>query len=344
MGIVESKIKDQNLFELRKRLLQESINYLERNIKFWFEEDKVWDDITTRILRLGGKGRAIYFSKNKKDFVVAGVPIVKRIFEIGFEFMKDELVFKEIHFEIYKNDGDFVRGLGVEGGVVAEDSQSFESRKIFEVSGDIRLILALERLTLNILARLSGIATETKRLVEIAERFGVEVWATRKTTPGLRIFEKYAVCVGGGFPHREDLSDGVLIKDNHITLKGGIQKVMNFLVSADLSEIKTFEIEVQSKEELEIVLMYIKEILKKNPSLTFAVMLDNFSPSDVYESVKKVRDFERRENLKIYIELSGGIRPENAEDFIRAKPDRISSGYITFSPSMPDISVDVEIP
>lgn len=345
----------------KEELLKFGLSEIDKEVLRWFDEDKVFNDITTDILAISGGVRAIYRSKDKNGFVVAGLHFIKRIFERGYEVMKEKLTFKSLDFKFYVEEGEVVIPSEVEkssdtdesvgrGKDIISEEKNLRSggrgREIFEVVGDARLILSLERLTLNLLSRLCGIATETKNLVDIARRFGVQVWATRKTTPGLRVFEKYAVCVGGGFPHRKDLSDGILIKDNHITIMRGISKVMKRLLeSIDNGYIGKrrypVEIEVESEHELDEVLSYLSVLTRRN--LNLSIMLDNFSPSSAEKCIKKIREFERRHNIKIFVEVSGGINPDNIEHYLRAKPDRVSAGYITFSPRTPDISVDVEV-
>ncbi len=349
----------------KEELLKLGLSELDKDIPRWFEEDSISNDITTDTLGISGGARALYFSKDKKGFVVAGLHFIKKIFEKGYETMKEKLAFKSLGLKFYVEEGEVV--IPSEPEKSSEEDESVgrgkdgeernlhsgkKGKEILEVIGDVKLLLALERLTLNLLSRLCGIATETKNLVDIAERFGVQVWATRKTTPGLRTLEKYAVCVGGGFPHRKDLSDGILIKDNHISAVGGISRVMKTLLE-NIDDVRyhnarytddikfPIEIEVESEHELDEVLRYLSELQRKD--LDLSIMLDNFSPSSAEKCIKKIREFERKHNIKIFVEVSGGINPDNIEDYLRAKPDRISAGYITFSPRTPDISVDVEV-
>ncbi|MCS7213291.1 MAG: carboxylating nicotinate-nucleotide diphosphorylase [Candidatus Calescibacterium sp.] len=295
-----------------------ALDELNRSIERWLKEDEIFSDVTTSFLGIGGRGKIIFFSKNHEDFVVAGLDFVVRIF--NYVASKKHTRFR---FSRLKKDGDLVKN----------------GEKILEISGEIRLLFALERVSLNILSRLSGIATETKKMADVCSRYGVEFCATRKTTPGLRYLEKYAVVVGGGSPHRLNLSEAILVKDNHIQAVGGIRSVLK-IISENRSKFerlkKEFEIEVQSEQDLEFALQ-ISLILKK-----ITIMLDNIPLEILPQMIQKIRDFSGKNLVEIKIEISGGVRPNNVELYAKLKPDRISSGYITLAPSIPDISADIK--
>ncbi|GBD04086.1 putative nicotinate-nucleotide pyrophosphorylase [carboxylating] [bacterium HR19] len=290
-------------------------------IKKWFSEDEIKKDITTEFLGIGEKrGKLILFSKNAEDFIVAGVDFLKILFEevqkILFKNSREKIKFRKL-----KSDGDIVKS----------------GEKIAEIEGRMKVLFATERLNINLLSRLCGIATETAKLVSEAKKYGIEVCATRKTTPGLRFLEKYAVAVGGGNPYRFSLSSAIMIKDNHIIACGGIEKIREIITKnrKKSEKLRDVIIEVQKMIDLEEVLKIAKEL--KNIS----VMLDNFPRDSIGEAIKKIREFSHRENLKVLIEISGGIKPEKLPDIAELKPDRISAGYITSSPKIPDISADI---
>jgi nicotinate-nucleotide pyrophosphorylase (carboxylating) len=290
-------------------------------IKKWFSEDEIKKDITTQFLGIGEKrGKLILFSKNEEDFIAAGVDFVKILFEEA-----QKILFKnsreKIKFHKFKSDGDKVKN----------------GEKIAEIEGRMKVLFATERLSINLLSRLCGIATETSKLVSEAKKYGIEVCATRKTTPGLRFLEKYAVAVGGGNPYRFSLSSAIMIKDNHIISAGGIEKIREIITRnrKKSGKLRDIIIEVQKMSDLEEVLKIAKEL--KNIS----VMLDNFPKDSIGEAIKKIREFSHNEKVKILIEISGGIRPEKLPEIAELKPNRISAGYITSNPKIPDISADI---
>ncbi len=311
-----------------------------KNLTRWLSEDKVFGDLTSHLLGLdylSRSGKIIFFSKTKQDFLLAGADFLQEIFNRSAKPYSQNL---KLYFKQYKKDGDMVK----------------YKEKIFEVwSNNIGFLLSLERLCLNLIIRLSAIATETRRLVDAVSRFGVHILATRKTTPGLRFLEKYAVCVGGGLPYRLDLSSGVMIKDNHIKAFGGMKNLLSFFEKLEDEKLRRFlrkgiTIEVQSKKELSYALKIAKIFKDKGINFSddilyqrcFIIMLDNFDHRDAKLLLKKIRDFSSSEGIKVFIELSGGIRPHNVGLFARIRPDAISTSYITFSPSFfPDISADI---
>ncbi len=190
-----------------------------------------------------------------------------------------------------------------------------------------RVVLSGERVILNFLQRLSGIATLTRRFVDAVAGTKARILDTRKTVPGLRILDKYAVVCGGGFNHRLDLSDGVLIKNNHIALAGGIKPALERAHRNRRGE-QVIEIEVRSLAELEEALAGGAE----------AVLLDNMSPEDVRQAVERVQKHTRR----VPLECSGGITLENVRAYAEAGVDFISIGALTHSAAAVDMSLRVD--
>ncbi|MFH1052701.1 MAG: carboxylating nicotinate-nucleotide diphosphorylase [bacterium] len=185
------------------------------------------------------------------------------------------------------------------------------------IKGRTDIILSHERVMLNLLQRLCGIATLTNKYAEIAKPYNVKILDTRKTTPGLRLFEKYAVTVGGGFNHRLDLSSGILIKDNHIKAAGGIKQAIEMLRNNNPKNLK-IEIEVENKEEI-------------NEALEIGVdgfLLDNMSPSTISKMVEYIRDNAGED---VFIEASGGINLSNLGEYVKTGVNAISSGALTHS-------------
>jgi len=197
------------------------------------------------------------------------------------------------------------------------------------VTASARALLTGERVALNLLQRLSGVATLTRRFVRAVEGTGAQILDTRKTTPGLRALEKYAVRVGGGKSYRKDLGEAILIKDNHIRLAGGVSAALAAAQSAR-GRVQRMEIEVTNLDELRAALTH-------NPDV---ILLDNMSPALVREAVSEVR--RHAAPRKIDTEASGGIRLENVREFAQAGVDWISVGALTHSAPAVDISFEIE--
>lgn len=197
------------------------------------------------------------------------------------------------------------------------------------VSASARALLTGERVALNLLQRLSGVATLTRRFVRAIEGTRAEILDTRKTTPGLRLLEKYAVRVGGGRNHRKDLSEAILIKENHIRLAGGVSEALKAAQTGRRSA-AWIEIEVTNLDEL-------RAALAQNPDV---ILLDNMSPHLVREAVEEVRT--RRSAKIVRTEASGGITLENVREFAEAGVDWISIGALTHSAPAVDLSFEIE--
>ena len=196
---------------------------------------------------------------------------------------------------------------------------------VASVRGPAQAVLAGERVALNFMQRLSGIATLTQTFVAAAEGAKVRVTDTRKTTPGLRALEKYAVRVGGGFNHRADLSSGVLIKDNHIALVGSVREAVR-RARANAPQGLRVEVEVETMGDLEEALEAGAEI----------ILLDNFATRDIAEAVKRVRDHTPR----ILLEVSGGVTLDRMRELAKTGVDIISVGALTHSARAVDLSME----
>ncbi len=251
------------------------------------------------------KGKAVLIAK--EDGIVAGIEIA-------------EMVYKEVStstiFKALKKDGDSIN-IG---------------DKIFEVEGFSQNILTAERLSLNYIQRMSGIATHTRRLVTLIRNAGstTTLLDTRKTTPNNRIFEKMAVRIGGGNNHRFGLFDMILIKDNHIDFAGGttkaLEQVKQYLIEQKLN--LKVEIEVRSKEELQEVLNWGE----KNPDCLHRIMLDNFTPAALQEALAII-------NKRYETEASGGITEKNLLQYAATNVDFISIGALTHHIKALDLSL-----
>jgi nicotinate-nucleotide pyrophosphorylase (carboxylating) len=188
------------------------------------------------------------------------------------------------------------------------------------------VILSCERVILNFLQRMSGIATLTRKFVDAVSGTKARILDTRKTAPGLRVIDKYAVRCGGGQNHRLDLSDGVLIKNNHIALAGGVEPALERALRNRRGS-QPIEVEVRTLEELEVALARGAEV----------ILLDNMTPENVRRAVERCAILGRR----IPIECSGGIHLENVRAYAETGVDFISIGLLTHSPQAVDMSLRV---
>ena len=214
--------------------------------------------------------------------------------------------------------------------IIFQDGEELVAGKIpVRVSASARALLSGERVALNLLQRLSGVATLTRRFVRAVEGTGAQILDTRKTTPGLRALEKYAVRVGGGTSHRKDLSEAVLIKENHIRLAGGVSAALSAAQSAK-GRVRWIEIEVTNLDEL-------RAALGHNPDV---ILLDNMSPALVREAVGEVRKHSSPNPIRT--EASGGISLPDVREFAEAGVDWISVGALTHSAPAVDLSFEIE--
>lgn len=258
-------------------------------------EDITSEDITTNsVMREYQLGEVELICK--QDGVIAGLDVFKRTFELLDS--KTEVTFT-------KKDGDTVKN----------------GDKIGVVRGDIRVLLSGERMALNYLQRMSGIATYTRSIADLLKGSKTKLLDTRKTTPNMRVFEKYAVKVGGGYNHRYNLSDGILLKDNHIGAAGGVKEAVQ-MAKEYAPFVRKIEIEVENIDML-------KEALDAGADI---IMLDNMSVEDMKEAVKLVSG-------KAETECSGNVTKENVERLVDIGVDYISSGALTHSSPILDLSL-----
>jgi len=251
----------------------------------------------------------------KQDCILAGIGCVARILDVYAAL--DGAV--TAHYEVTTHPEIF-DGVRLQTG-----------RSVAVIRHNARVILSCERVILNFLQRMSGIATLTRQFVEAVEGTRARILDTRKTAPGLRVVDKYAVRCGGGQNHRLDLSDGVLIKNNHIALAGGIAPALEH-AHRNRRGSQPIEVEVRTFDELEQSLVNGAE----------AILLDNMTAEDVRRAVERcsqhhVSDSERR----IPIECSGGIRLDNVRAYAETGVDFISIGLLTHSPQAADMSLRV---
>jgi len=251
----------------------------------------------------------------KQDCILAGIGCVARILDVYAAL--DGAV--TAHYDVTTHPEIF-------DGVRLRPGQS-----VAVIRHNARVILSCERVMLNLLQRMSGIATLTRKFVDAVTGTGARILDTRKTVPGLRVIDKYAVRCGGGQNHRLDLSDGVLIKNNHIALAGGIGPALQQAIRNRRGS-QIIEIEVRSLDELEQALANGAE----------AVLLDNVSAENVRRAVERCsRPDAQRRGRRIPIECSGGIRLENVRAYAETGVDFISVGLLTHSPHAADMSLRV---
>ncbi len=258
-------------------------------------EDITSEDITTNsVMRERCMGTVELICK--ENGVIAGLDVFKRVFE---------LLDSETEVEFFCKDGD-----RVENG-----------QKLGVITGDIRVLLSGERTALNFLQRMSGIATYTSSVAKLLEGTKTKLLDTRKTTPNMRVFEKYAVKVGGGYNHRFNLSDGILLKDNHIGAAGGVRQAVE-MAREYAPFVRKIEVEVENLDML-------KEALEAKADI---IMLDNMSVEDMKTAVALCKG-------KAETECSGNVTKENVARLVDIGVDYISSGALTHSSPILDLSL-----
>ena len=264
-------------------------------IKEALQEDISSEDVTTNaVMKEAVTGEVQLICK--QDGVVAGLDVFRRVFEILDENVK---------IDFYCKDGDEVK----------------KGELMGVVTGDIRALLSGERVALNYLQRMSGIATYTHSVAKLLEGTKTKLLDTRKTTPNMRIFEKYAVRVGGGYNHRYNLSDGVLLKDNHIGAAGSVTKAVE-MAKEYAPFVRKIEVEVENLD-------MVREAADAGADI---IMLDNMTPEDMKEPIRII-------DGRAETECSGNVTKENIDRLTSLGVDYISSGALTHSAPVLDISL-----
>lgn len=275
-------------------LITDKIN-VDNLILMALREDVSNEDITTNSIiseKREGKVQLIC----KEDGILAGIEVFKRVFQ---------LLDENIKFSIQKKDGEKIKNKELIG----------------EIYGDVRAILTGERTALNYLQHMSGIATYTNNMVELLKGSNIKLLDTRKTTPNMRIFDKYSVKIGGGYNHRYNLSDGILIKDNHIDAAGSITKAIK-LAKEYAPFVRKIEVEVENLD-------MVAEALEAGVDI---IMLDNMNPELMRTAVKLIAG-------RAETECSGNISKESIEKIKDTGVDYISSGALTHSAPILDFSL-----
>ena len=267
----------------------------DRLIRMALEEDITSEDITTNsVMREKQLGEVQLLCK--ETGIIAGIWVFERVFT---------LLDENTETEFYVKDGDKVE----------------KGQLLGIVRGDIRVLLSGERTALNYLQRMSGIATYTRQIADLLKGSKTKLLDTRKTTPNMRIFEKYAVKTGGGYNHRYNLSDGILLKDNHIGAAGSVRKAVE-MAREYAPFVRKIEVETENLD-------MVKEALEAGADI---IMLDNMSPEMMKEAVALI-------DGKAQTECSGNVTKENIERLISIGVDYISSGALTHSAPILDLSL-----
>ncbi|MCD8108846.1 MAG: carboxylating nicotinate-nucleotide diphosphorylase [Clostridiales bacterium] len=269
--------------------------HADRLIRMALEEDISSEDVSTNAVMPGARQGEVDLIC-KQDGVIAGMDVFARVFEL-----LDEHTMTRRECQ----DGDFVRA----------------GQKLAVVRGDIRVLLSGERVALNYLQRMSGIATCTHELVQLLEGTGITLLDTRKTTPNCRIFEKYAVRVGGGSNHRYNLSDGVLLKDNHIGAAGGVAEAVR-MAREYAPFVRKIEVEVETAEQAAEAAAAGADI----------IMLDNMTDDQMREAIQQIGG-------RAATECSGNVTGENIARLADIGIDYVSSGALTHSAPILDLSM-----
>ncbi len=259
------------------------------------KEDITSEDVTTNCVMPEAKAGEVDLIC-KEDGIICGLDVFARVFELLDEKTK---------IEFYVKDGDAVKA----------------KQKLAAVTGDIRVLLSGERTALNYLQRMSGIATYTNSVTSLLKGTDIKLLDTRKTSPNNRIFEKYAVRIGGGHNHRYNLTDGVLLKDNHIGAAGGVKEAVA-MAKEYAPFVRKIEVEVENLD-------MVKEAVEAGADI---IMLDNMSPEIMKEAVDII-------DKRAEIEISGNVTKENIERIKGLGVDYVSSGALTHSAPILDLSL-----
>ena len=296
----EKEYRDLILQEIKKRggnqmnQITMSVN-VDTLIQMALKEDITSEDITTNAV-MKTKKEGVVQLLCKEDGVLAGLPIFERTFH---------LIDPNTRVTSFFQDGDKI----------------YKGDLIAEVYGDVRVLLSAERTALNYLQRMSGIATYTRGIADLLQGTNTKLLDTRKTTPNMRIFEKYAVSVGGGYNHRYNLSDGILLKDNHIAAAGGVKEAVQ-MAKEYAPFVRKIEVEVESME-------MVKDAVEAKADI---IMLDNMTKEEMTEAITYI-------DHRALTECSGNVTRENVERLVEIGVDYISCGALTHSAPILDFSL-----
>ncbi len=270
---------------------------LDKIIELALQEDLSLGDITSDTI-FSPEDRATAAITAKENLVLCGLPTAREVFHA----VDEDIVFRPL-----KKEGDFVK----------------QGERVLELEGRVLSILKAERTALNFMQRMSGIATASREFAEIGKKYGVMIVDTRKTQPGLRRLDKYAVRIGGARNHRISLADSVMIKDNHIAAAGSITKAVE-KIKAVIGHTPKVEVETTNLDE-------VKEALNAGADI---IMLDNMTPEEILICKKEIAG-------RAIIEVSGGVNKTNLESYCKTGVDVISMGALTHSVPAKDLSLKI---
>lgn len=262
------------------------------------------DHSTLSCIPTDKRGKAVL--KIKQDGIVAGIDVAETIFK---------MVEDEASFTAYKKDGE----------------NMYSGQKAFDVEASVHTILKCERLVLNVMQRMSGIATLTHQYVERLKGYHTKILDTRKTTPNFRLLEKEAVKIGGGTNHRFGLYDMIMLKDNHIDFAGGIENAINKAWDYVQTKKQGLQIEAETR-----TLDDVKKVIQIGEGKVFRIMLDNFSSEEITKAVQWIAG-------KFETEASGGINLQNLEEYAKTGVDYISTGALIHQAKSLDLSLKAEM-
>ena len=282
---------------LYKQIKTINKDYVRKKLSRFLREDIPNGDPTTlAVIKKNETGK--YVLRTREEIIFSGAVIIKNIFS------------DKVNIKMYVKDGDNLKA----------------DKEIAQISGNLREILTKERLVLNMIQHMSGIATNTKKYVEKINNNKIKILDTRKTTPGLRVFEKHAVYHGGGNNHRLDLSSGAMVKDNHI--RKNIHETTKRLKK------------LKNKIPIQIEIDNIHQITRENTLLVDAFLLDNMRPTEIKKCIDKINKL--KDKHKIFIEVSGGITLKNILQYNIDGINGISIGALTHQSQSVDIGLDIE--
>jgi len=270
---------------------------LEEHVKNALKEDIGFSDLTTDLIFDENKTVTAYMN-TREDGILCGTQAVKKVFE---------LLSDDVKIKFYKKDGDVLK----------------KGDRIAEITAPERALLSGERVSLNYVRQMSGIATETAKYIKKMNNPNIKLADTRKTTPCFRMFEKYSVSVGGGHPHRFNLSDCVMIKDNHIECAGSITNAVN-KIKTKLSHAYKIEVECENESQ-------VQEALNVGVDI---IMLDNMDIPDMEKCIKLI-------NHRAIVEISGNVKLNTIEEIAKVNPDIISTSAIHSGVKPLDIGLDM---
>lgn len=270
---------------------------LEEHVKNALKEDVGFSDLTTDLIFDENKTVTAYMN-TREEGILCGTQAVKKVFEV---------LSGEAKVKFFKKDGDILK----------------KGDKIAEITAPERALLTGERVSLNYVRQMSGIATETAKYVKKMNNPNVKLADTRKTTPGFRMFEKYSVSVGGGYPHRFNLSDCVMIKDNHIECAGSITNAVN-KIKSKLSHAYKIEVECENENQ-------VQEALNVGVDI---IMLDNMDIPNMEKCIKLI-------NHRAIVEISGNVKLDTIGEIAKVNPDVISTSAIHSGVKPLDIGLDM---